>query len=243
MPPVLSKVNRSRGAHTVFVSVTKRWNPRLGRCIVKGYGEESVKAFVPPPLPPDPPVRLDAGFRPPEPLAVHLRLHPQGGGALVSNRGISILALRPAPVRERGGPRRAPQRRLGGIELRRGPEPRLERLRGGFPLSLRLIREIHGVLLSKGRGSGKQPGEFRHSQNWIGGTRPGTAIFVPPPPELVPDCKNGSHRRLRRLGWPTYTLPFMTVRESALDCSDRLRKTPACVRRTCSSSSLDVTRI
>jgi hypothetical protein len=63
----------------------------------------------------------------------------------------------------------------------------LDRLRGGFPFSLRLIREIHEVLLSKGRGSDKQPGEFRESQNWIGGTRPGTAVFVPPPPELILD--------------------------------------------------------
>jgi Fic family protein len=64
----------------------------------------------------------------------------------------------------------------------------LERMRGGFPLSLRLIREIHEVLLSKGRGSDKRPGEFRQSQNWIGGTRPGKAVFVPPPPELVLEC-------------------------------------------------------
>ena len=64
----------------------------------------------------------------------------------------------------------------------------LGRLRSGFPLSLRLISEIHDVLLSKGRGSEKQPGEFRKSQNWIGGTRPGNASFVPPPPELVLDC-------------------------------------------------------
>lgn len=64
----------------------------------------------------------------------------------------------------------------------------LSRFRGGFPLSLRLIREIHEVLLSKGRGSDKQPGEFRISQNWIGGTRPATAAFVPPPPELVSEC-------------------------------------------------------
>lgn len=64
----------------------------------------------------------------------------------------------------------------------------LTRLRGGFPLSNRLIREIHGVLLSRGRGSGKDPGEFRRSQNWIGGSRPGNALFVPPPHHLVPEC-------------------------------------------------------
>ncbi len=64
----------------------------------------------------------------------------------------------------------------------------LSRLAGGFPLSLRLIKEIHAELLSKGRGSSKQPGEIRRSQNWIGGTRPGNAIFVPPPPDRVMEC-------------------------------------------------------
>lgn len=63
----------------------------------------------------------------------------------------------------------------------------LKRIQGGFPLSLRLIREMHEVLLSRGRGSSKQPGEFRRSQNWIGGTRPGNAKFVPPPPEKLMD--------------------------------------------------------
>lgn len=64
----------------------------------------------------------------------------------------------------------------------------LRRLGEGFPLSLRLLREIHGVLLAHGRGSSKSPGEFRRSQNWIGGTRPGNAAFVPPPPERVLEC-------------------------------------------------------
>jgi len=63
----------------------------------------------------------------------------------------------------------------------------LERIKGGFPLSLRLIREMHKILLQDGRGSSKQPGEFRRSQNWIGGTRPGNAKYVPPPPEIVMD--------------------------------------------------------
>jgi len=64
----------------------------------------------------------------------------------------------------------------------------LARLNEGFPLSLRLIKEIHAVLLTKGRGSSQTPGEFRSSQNWIGGTRPGNAVFVPPPAEQVIEC-------------------------------------------------------
>lgn len=64
----------------------------------------------------------------------------------------------------------------------------MRRLKGGFPLSLRLIREIHAILLKGGRGANKMAGEFRRSQNWIGGTRPGTASFVPPPPDRLIEC-------------------------------------------------------
>ena len=60
----------------------------------------------------------------------------------------------------------------------------LERLKD-LPLCLRLLTEIHGILMKSGRGNQKQPGEFRVSQNWIGGTRPGNAKFVPPPPERL----------------------------------------------------------
>jgi Fic family protein len=64
----------------------------------------------------------------------------------------------------------------------------LKQIREGFPISLRLIKDIHKVLLSKGRGSAKEPGKFRRSQNWIGGTRPGNASFVPPPANMVTEC-------------------------------------------------------
>ena len=64
----------------------------------------------------------------------------------------------------------------------------LARLKEGFPLSARLIREIHAKLLARGRGSEKDPGEFRRSQNWVGGTRPGNALFVPPPHAAVAGC-------------------------------------------------------
>lgn len=79
----------------------------------------------------------------------------------------------------------------------------LRRIHGGFPLSLRLIREMHEVLLNKGRGSSKQPGEFRRSQNWLGGTRPGNAKFVPPPPEQVTDLLGALEIFLHDEGLPT----------------------------------------
>lgn len=82
----------------------------------------------------------------------------------------------------------------------------LKRLRA-FPLSLRLIKEIHGVLLAKGRGSDKQPGEFRTSQNWIGGTRPGNARFVPPPPDLVGECMSSLEKFLHADS--THTPPLL----------------------------------
>lgn len=86
----------------------------------------------------------------------------------------------------------------------------LKRIADGFPLCLRLIREMHEILLSSGRGRTKQPGVFRTSQNWIGGTRPGNASFVPPPWENIADllsnlesfwnAENGSSSTLLKAG-------------------------------------------
>jgi Fic family protein len=70
----------------------------------------------------------------------------------------------------------------------------MQRLEGGFPLSNRLLRELHEILLQSGRGAEKQPGEFRRTQNWIGGTRPGNAHFVPTPPDQLQDCMGALER-------------------------------------------------
>jgi Fic family protein len=188
------------------VSAAEDQSPRLGRYIMKTYGQESVRSFVPPPLPPNPPVRLEAIQRLLEQANQSLgRL--DGLASVLPNLSLFIYAY----VRKEAvlsSQIEGTQSSLSDLLLFENDEAPgvplndvqevsnyvaalnhgLERLRGGFPLSLRLIREIHEVLLSKGRGSDKQPGEFRQSQNGIGGTRPGTAAFVPPPPELVLDC-------------------------------------------------------
>jgi Fic family protein len=181
-------------------------NQRLGRYAVSTVGGESVRAFVPPPLPPVPPVRLDA-------LQVLLEQANQALGrldglaSLLPDLSLFIYAY----VRKEAvlsSQIEGTQSSLSDLLLFENEEAPgvpaedvqevsnyvaalyhgLKCMREGFPLSLRLIREIHEVLLSHGRGSDKEPGEFRRSQNWIGGTRPGNAAFVPPPPNLVMEC-------------------------------------------------------
>ena len=83
----------------------------------------------------------------------------------------------------------------------------LQRLGEGLPLCSRLLREVHGVLLSEGRGSRLAPGTFRLTQNWIGGTRPGNARFVPPPPEEVESLMAALERFLNDV--PERTAPLV----------------------------------
>src|SRR6202140_3209403 len=181
-------------------------NQRLGRYAVCTLAGESVRAFVPPTLPPVPAVRLDA-------LQVLLEQANQALGRLDGLASIlpDLSLFIYTYVRKEAvlsSQIEGTQSSLSDLLMFENDEVPgvpiqdvqevsnyvaamnhgLQRLRSGFPLSLRLICEIHDVLLSKGRGSEKQPGEFRKSQNWIGGTRPGNASFVPPPPELVLDC-------------------------------------------------------
>ena len=179
---------------------------RLGRFDLTSVGGEQVRAFVPPPLPPDPPVelrtiqraleqanqalgRLDgvASILPDTPLFLYMYVRKE---ALLSSQiegtqsSLSDLLLFEAE--EAPGVPLDDVREVSNYVA--AMDHGLNRLRGGFPLSLRLIREIHGILLARGRGEDKAPGEFRRSQNWVGGSRPGNALYVPPPPHLVVPC-------------------------------------------------------
>ena len=190
-------------------------NNRLGAYAVSSTGSEAVRAFIPPPLPPDPPITLAASVElldranvalgrldgitaalPSPPLFIYMYVRKE---ALLSSQiegtqsSLSDLLLFESEE--------TPHVPVADVEevssyvaaLNHG----LRRIRDdGFPLSLRLIREIYEVLLRTGRGSSKQPGEFRRTQNWIGGTRPGNAMFVPPPPERLMECLHAFERFL-----------------------------------------------
>jgi Fic family protein len=181
-------------------------NSRLGTYISTTTAGEKVRAFVPAPLPPNPPVDLSGlyqqldranqalgyldGLRtllPNTQLFLYLYarkealLSSQIEGTKSSFSDLLLFENEAAP----GVP-------IDDVEevsnyvaaMQHG----LRRIKSGFPLSLRLIREIHGILLRGRRGANKTSGEFRRSQNWIGGTRPGNAAFVPPPPERMMEC-------------------------------------------------------
>jgi len=106
----------------------------------------------------------------------------------------------------------------------------LKRLDEGFPLSLRLLREIHDVLLKKGRGSSKQPGEFRRTQNWIGGTRPRNVIYADIPHQGVKIARRMTTMEhvtgQRHLTDDSALVAFqcLNVRDAAFDVDRRWRK-------------------
>jgi Fic family protein len=185
----------------------KKIGSRLGSYVRSSTAGEHFDAYIPPPLPPDPPLELNPR---------HQDLMERANRALGRLDGVATL-LPETPIFLYAYVRKeallssqieGTQSTLSDLLLYESKEVPgvpiddveevstyvaainhgLKRLRGGFPLSLRLIREIHKVLLSTGRGSNKAPGEFRTSQNWIGGTRPGNARYVPPPPDRVPAC-------------------------------------------------------
>jgi Fic family protein len=197
-------------------TVKDQLDHRLGRYVVKTYQDETVRAYVPAPLPPDPPVRLDGlqqlleqanqavgrldGLASVLPdLSMFLYTYIRKEAVLSSQIEGTQSSLSDLLMFENDEVPGAPIQDVQEVSnyvaaMNHG----LKRLRGGFPLSLRLLREIHEILMSKGRGAGKHPGEFRRSQNWIRGSRPGNAAFVPPPPELVMECMSSLERFLHQ---------------------------------------------
>ena len=175
--------------------------------VISTAGGETCKAFVPNPLPPKPPLQIDEKLQDAMDKALLALGRLDSISALLPDTSLFIyMYVRKEAVLS--SQIEGTQSSLSDLLLYENEDARgvplddvqevsnyvaamthgLKRLRGGFPLSLRLIREIHKVLLSKGRGSGKNPGQFRKTQNWIGGTRPGNAAYVPPPADKVAVC-------------------------------------------------------
>jgi Fic family protein len=178
-----------------------------GHLVKIGSGDEAFRAFVPVPLPPDPPLKLTAADQALLERANRALAKLDGMTSLLPNISLFIYAYvrKEALVSSQIEGTQSSLSDLLLYESEQAPGVPLddvrevsdyvaalshgiERIRGGFPLSLRLLREIHGVLLRDGRRSTKTPGEFRRSQVWIGGSRPGNARFVPPPTDRVVEC-------------------------------------------------------
>jgi Fic family protein len=170
--------------------------------------DESAKAFIPKPLPPNPPLdwtpglrsqfdqallalgRLDSisTFLPDISLFLYMYIRKEAVlSSMIEGTQSSLSDLLLFELDMEPGVPLDDVREVSNYVA--ALDYGLKRLAEGFPLSLRLIKEIHTVLLSRGRGSNQIPGEFRRTQNWIGGTRPGNAAFVPTPAEQVPDCR------------------------------------------------------
>jgi Fic family protein len=168
---------------------------------------ESVRSFVPDPLPPHPSLDLSGQGQALKDRALLACGRLDGVSALLPDPDLFLYAYvrREALLSSQIEGTQSSLSDLLLFELEEAPgvpfddvvevssyvaalEHGLARMASGFPLSSRLLREIHEVLLARGRGADRMPGQFRRSQNWIGGTRPGNARFVPPPPGLVEGC-------------------------------------------------------
>ncbi|HMP72606.1 MAG TPA: Fic family protein [Kiritimatiellia bacterium] len=181
--------------------------PIQGNYVMMGTCDERLRAFVPAPLPPVPPVEWSADLRskfdnallalgrldsvtlllPDVSLFLYTYIRKEAVlSSMIEGTQSSLSDLLLFELEEAPGVPTDDVREVSNCVA--ALDHGLTRLREGFPLSLRLIREMHDLLLADGRGAGKAPGEFRTSQNWIGGTRPGNAAFVPPPPDHVMRC-------------------------------------------------------
>ncbi len=170
-------------------------------------GGETVSAFIPNPLPPAPPIQLDGPLHPLLERALLALGRLDSVSTLLPGTGLFLYSYvrKEAVLSSQIEGTQSSLSDLLLFEMEQVPgvpivdvqevsnyvaamESGVSQLRAGFPFSARLIRDIHEKLLSRGRGSDKDPGQFRRSQNWIGGSRPGNAIFVPPPHTVVGQC-------------------------------------------------------
>jgi Fic family protein len=182
---------------------------------ISTVGDESVQAFVPHPLPPEPPLEITGSIRQVLENALVALGRLDSVSMLLPDTALFLYGYvrKEAVLSSQIEGTQSSLSDLLLFEMDEAPgvpvddaaevscyvaalEHGLRRLAEGFPMSNRLLREIHRVLLAKGRGVDKDPGEFRRSQNWIGGTRPGNATYVPPPPERVADCMHELERFL-----------------------------------------------
>lgn len=180
---------------------------KTGETVVVANAGEKVTVFIPRPLPPLPPLdvgpalrdaldeallelgRLDGMTALLPDTSLFLCMYVRKEAVLSSQIEGTQSSLSDLLLFEAEGASGAPVQDVREVShYVAAMEYGLERLRNGFPLCNRLLREIHQVLLAKGRGGDTTPGAFRTSQNWIGGTRPGNALFVPPPAARVPAC-------------------------------------------------------
>jgi len=171
---------------------------------VSTVGGENCKAFIPDPLPPKPEIKFDADLQTQTEKALLALGRLDSVSTLLPDTSLFLYMYvrKEAVLSSQIEGTQSSLSDLLKYESKTVPSVPLDdvqevsnyvaainhgltQLKDNFPISLRLIKEIHEILLSHGRGSQKKPGAFRTSQNWIGGSRPGNAVYIPPPPDMV----------------------------------------------------------
>ena len=196
-----------------------------GRYVTVSVAGDKVQAFVPAPLPPRPPIDWTPGLRgkfdeallalgrldsvstmlPDATLFLYMHVRQEAVlSSMIEGTQSSLADLLLFELDQVPGAPLDDVREVSNYVA--ALDHGLQLLEQGLPLSLRLLREVHGVLLAKGRGSGQAPGEFRPGQNWIGGTRPSNSIFVPPPAVEVLECMSKLESFLHDQPEPTSAL-------------------------------------
>lgn len=196
-----------------------------GRYVTISTAGENVQAFVPATLPPEPPIAWSTELQAKFDRALHALGQLDSVASLLPETSLFLYTYvrKEAVLSSMIEGTQSSLSDLLLFELDQLPgvplddvrevsryvaalEHGLQLMHDGLPLSMRLLREVHKVLLSKGRGNTHTPGEYRRSQNWIGGSRPGNATFVPPPAAEVQECLSNMERFLHDDPLPTPVL-------------------------------------